>query len=35
MLYDNITIFDNVNKLLKDIQVRLIENQELMKLIKI
>ena len=34
MLYDNITIFDNVNKLLKDIQVRLIENQELMKLLK-
>lgn len=34
MVDDNITIFDNVNKLLKDIQIKLIENQELMKLLK-
>lgn len=34
MLYDDITIFDNVNKLLKDVQIKLVENQELMKLLK-
>ncbi|MFQ9545768.1 MAG: hypothetical protein ACLR02_12170 [Clostridium sp.] len=34
MTNDDITIFDNVNKLLKDVQIKLITNQELIKLLK-